>query len=221
MTYYLKQLSAADIETYIDPWEWTNDLEFQLKTQRPLVNKFSDYSKIVFTDAFDVLFFGTKVDLLSKIPDTGVITAAERIYWPDDGRAADFPCTTAWRYVNGGMMAGTPQSFSTWLDGLESHPVYAEMTKDYNQRFLNRLRVEDSPLMTLDEKTEIFYCLPGEKDELSFEKGRPVNKVCGTHPNFLHINNPPTWNQIDNPEFWSHVPFSKGWMGEWRATRWQ
>ena len=222
MAQFRQQLADASIDVHVQTLTgFENTLAEQIREQRPLVKGFLDYEKIIFTDAFDVLFFGTKAEVLAKVPADHIVYAAERICWPEDSRAGKYAGTTPWRYANGGLSAGTSQNFLKWLDDIEHHPLYPSRAEDYNQRLFNDLKFEQSPLMHLDETTELFYCMPGEKQELGFEDSRPVNRVCNTRPNFLHVNNPPNWNHLDNPEFWKHVPFGPGWIGDWREVRWQ
>ena len=221
MAQYCRQLKDAGIDVYVHTLTgFENTLAAQIRDQRPIITKFLDYKKIVFTDAFDVLFFGTKSEVLEKIPTDTILSGAERICWPDDPREKEYPGTTPWKYANGGLSAGTPQNFLKWLDDIEHHPLYSVRAEDYNQRMFNDFKFEKSPIMRFDETTDLFYCMPGEKAELGFVNDRPVNRICKTFPNFLHVNNPPNWNQIDNPEFWRHVPFGPGWIGDWREMRW-
>jgi|SRR5208282_155138 len=221
MPHYLKQLSAAEIDVHVEPSEeFVNTLEAQIRAQRFLVNQFSEYQKVIFSDAFDVLFFGSKDEVLSKIPEETVVSAAERCCWPDASRVSEYPGRTPWRFANGGLLAGTPKSILRWFDDLENHPLYPPTAGDFNQRLFNLLRLETPAMMPLDETTELFYCLPGEKNELGCEDGRPINRVCGTRPNFLHANNPPNWNALSGAEFWKCVPFTLGWVGDWREERW-
>src|SRR6185369_11459352 len=51
------------------------------------------YDKMVFTDAWDVLFFGSENEVLDKIPDYGVLLGAERNCWPDEYLNPHFPDT--------------------------------------------------------------------------------------------------------------------------------
>ncbi len=189
MAEYLGQLQDAGIETNIDKLgDFPNKngggtLGFQIKKERELAQRFSDYEKIVFTDAWDVLFYGTKADVICKIPDDYVLLGAERNCYPD---ALPIAGDTPWRFTNGGLMAGSPKNILAWLDGLERHPLYRP--DDINQRLYNLLLLQGSELVSIDSRTELFYCLILDNAELQFERGLPVNTLCGTHPNFIHAN---------------------------------
>lgn len=189
MKTYLRQLNDAGIETHVEPihdFEAANTLGGQVRGQRELAKRFFRYQNIIFTDAFDVAFHGTKQDVLSKIPENHVLQAAERNCWPDpkleDGMQGDTP----WKFVNGGMLAGKPHIILRWLDNIEKHKFYNH--KLCNQGFFNFLRYNRDPLIHIDETTELFYCLFKENRELQFEDGLPINTVCKTRPNFIHAN---------------------------------
>lgn len=189
---YLLQLARAQIDVYVDRLESFSNMNgggthaFAIEFMRRWASKFRDYKKIVFSDAFDVLFYGTKEDVLRKIPDDHILLAAERNCYPDISLARHFPGRTAWRFVNCGLTAGTPDNILNWLEQIEKHPLY--LPNGLNQRMLNWLRRDESPLAPIDDMTELFYCLFLEKDELVFEDGLPKNSVLGTHPNFIHAN---------------------------------
>jgi|SRR6267154_40902 len=194
---YVEQMLEAGIQVRVELLEeFPNSngggtLGHQVQGQRALARECSEYQKLVFTDAFDVLFYGTKEDVIRKIPDGHVLLAAERNCYPDQSLASTFPGTTAWRYVNGGMMCGRPERILEWLDEIERHPLYDP--NGLNQRFFNLLRHNGSSLIPIDERTELFYCLFLEQSELAFENGLPVNTVLGTHPNFIHANGKWGW----------------------------
>jgi len=189
MQEYVRQLVAAEIHAHIEKLASIPNGNaggthaYAIDLMRRNCQRFSDYQKIVFSDAFDVLFYGTKAEAIRKIPEDRVMLAAERNCYPEK---LEIGGDTAWRYVNCGLSAGTPANFLTWLDEQEKHPFYHPI--GLNQGFFNRLLQEGSPLARIDSRTELFYCLFGETNELHFENGLPVNTVLGTHPNFVHAN---------------------------------
>jgi hypothetical protein len=156
-----------------------------------MCKRFSDYQAIVFSDAFDVLFYGSKEDVLEKIPETGVLVATERNCWPDTTLGAGMPGSTDWKYANGGLLAGKPKEILQWFDEIESHPIYKESW--CNQGFFNVLKYSGSHSCRFDEATTLFYCLHSENNELQFDGETPVNSVLGTHPNFIHANGKWPW----------------------------
>jgi hypothetical protein len=161
-------------------------LGWKVQKFREFATSYSRFEKIVLSDAWDITFYGTKEDALSKIPDDHVLQAAEKNCYPDLSMAGSIPDRGPWRFVNGGLTAGRPGIILRWLELLESHPLYNPGCLD--QWFFNALLAEGSPLCNIDAETMLFFCLFGGYAELEFEKGLPVNTVYGTHPNFCHRN---------------------------------
>jgi hypothetical protein len=189
MGQYLGQLADAGIETHVETiadFHTADMVGAYVEGLRRLADKFSDYGKIVLSDAFDVTFHGTKDEVLSKIPDQGVLLAAERNCYPDLTLAAHMPGDTPWRFINGGLTAGTPKGFRDWADAIESSPDYHP--KLCGQGLFNLLRYKGTLPAPIDERTELFYCLYLEQEELGFDHGLPVNTMYKTRPNFIHAN---------------------------------
>lgn len=196
MTEYLRQLYAAGIEYYI---KWTpsypaggGTLQHKVDLFREMTDKFSDYEKIVFSDAFDITFYGRKEDVMRKIPD-GILFAAEKNCYPDPTIAHRIAGETPWRFINGGLTAGTVRGIRRWIAEIHADSNYNGAALD--QAVLNLLRTEDSPLANCDQRTELFFCLFGGYPELEFERGIPLNTLCGTTPQFLHGNG--SWDRAE------------------------
>lgn len=204
---YLKQLETAGIDSYVylntEPIAHNDlgDFGSQLKWMHLVVDKFSHYQKIVITDGWDVLYFGDKAQTLKSIPDDYVLLAAESPYWPhDDGGWAG---TTPWRAVNGGMLAGTPDSLREWMCRVETHFAYDRHA--IGQFWLNRRMKEQADFIHLDDHTNLFYCMHKDGGQhtkpdgtpwvseynpypaLSFRDGKPWNSLCNSWPQFIHF----------------------------------
>lgn len=189
MKEYLQQLKDADIDTHvwsIDDWSKSGTLGFQVEKYIELAHQFKDYKYLIFTDAWDVTFYGSKADVLAKMPDIEVLWAAERNCFPDPSLAPKMKGTTPWRFVNGGMMCGTPELIHDFFVQIQKAPGYNPDL--LNQGYFNTLRFNDSDLIHIDTHTHLFYTLYLEGEELQFEKGLPVNTLLGTKPNFIHAN---------------------------------
>lgn len=192
MPTYLDQLRMADIPIHVEPLPpYFNPnlgvLGFTISSMRKLLVQ-HPAEKIVITDAFDVLFYGTKEEVIAKVPEEGVIMAAERNCYPEPFLSIHIDGPTPWRYVNGGMWAGTPTSLLKWCDSIED-----DLTYDPNvlgQLWFNRRLAAGTDLVNLDYRTELFYCmfLEDQGNEMQIVNGRPTNTLCGTHPPFLHFN---------------------------------
>lgn len=189
---YADQLTVAGIDFHIEDISGQHipplggNSGIKTKSMIDLSTRFSHYSFIVFTDAFDVTFYGTKEDVLSKIPTTHVLWGAEKNCYPDQSIASRVPDRGPHRFGNGGLLAGTPAMMIDWAERLREYLEYHPNVLD--QQYLNILLAEQNDLCHIDSRTSLFFCLFGGYSELEFEKGLPVNRMYGTHPQFLHSN---------------------------------
>lgn len=194
MRQYIQQLTDAGIDHYVywrDEYPNMNGggtLAYKMETMREAALRFMHYNKIVFSCAFDVTFYGTKEDVLRKIPDQGVLIAAEKNCYPDAHIAHLIQGETPWRYYNGGLLCGTPSSFLEWIAQIERHPQYDSRSGGLDQTFFNILLADQSSLVKVDGDTKLFFCLFGGYDELKFENGIPINRSTGEQPQFVHAN---------------------------------
>ena len=190
MSLYLSQLTAAGIDhEVIDCSDKPNingggNLSYRVKKFRELANLYSAYERLVISDSWDVTFFSTKEEVISKIPTDKLIHAGEKNAYPPEVSSLPIPDVgSPHRYVNGGLVAGTPEHFLHWCTYTERHPLYNPNCLD--QYFLN-LEWSEGVGCLPDYKTDLFFCLYGGYPELEFEKGAPINTQFGTHPCFLH-----------------------------------
>lgn len=162
-------------------------LGHKLASWRSLAQSYSQFTYLVFSDAFDVSFFGrSAIEIARRIPMARVLFAAEKNCYPDPAIAARIPDRGPWRFVNGGLAAGTPRAILEFCDRTERHPHYRPHGLD--QELFNIMLTEDTAPFDIDDRTSLFYCLYGGYDELQFEQGAPVNTLYGTHPLFVHAN---------------------------------
>lgn len=159
---------------------------------RRWTEKHQDAEYLIFTDAWDVLFFGTAEEVIAKIPETGVLMAAERNCFPDSHLAPQFKGETPWKFVNGGLLAGKTTEIAKWLDYVEACPSYQPGMIDQqwlNYRLLNEwVNVIYEPLIRIDRNTELFYCMYLDEGEMQPRGGKPFNALTGNSPNFIHFN---------------------------------
>jgi hypothetical protein len=191
MPLYLDQLKTAGIEYHVEDIAGVQQHELNLgwkcRWVRQFGQRFSSYQRLVITDAWDVTFYGTREEVISKIPTTHVLWAAEKNCYPNPAIAEAIEKRTPWAFNNGGMLCGTPEQMIEWANTVERHPKYLPGYLD--QEFHNMMLAEkNAKLCTIDDQTNLFFCLFCGYPELEFEKGIPVNTFCDTHPNFLHAN---------------------------------
>ena len=189
MREYLNQLEAAGIPyiiNKIDDFKAIDTLGASLDHMEKVIEQ-NPAENYVFSDAFDVLFFGRKEEIIKKILPFQVLMAAERNCYPDQTLKDKISGLTPWKYANCGLLAGKKESFKRWIDIIRAHPLYRHSI--CNQTFFNLCSYLGKHVNSvLDTRTELFYCLYKDEGELDFENGIPVNTLTGTHPQFLHFN---------------------------------
>lgn len=195
---YTEQLRHADIPLKVTvrphPSGGTGNsgtLESKLDWLLSECRAHSKYRYLIFSDAWDVLYYGTRDRLLSKLHQTFAtdqtpLLAAERVCYPDAYLLQHFKGTTPWRFVNGGLLAGTPLGIQKWALQIKQHTAYVPHMID--QQFFNQRLLVADPLIRIDNKTELFYCVLEDQGELLFTNGQPLNSATMTKPHFLHFN---------------------------------
>lgn len=189
---YRNQVLSAGIAFHLElispfPHPSNLPLSFKLHWMRQFATDFPHASRLIFTDAYDVLFVGTREDL-DSIPEE-VQWAAERNCYPEPALSKLFyGVDTPWRYVNAGLMSGSPEAILDWVADAERHPDYDPGMLD--QGWLNRRRVDTVGLVQLDHTTRAFYVMSKDLEggELQAKNGRPWNSVFDTFPVFFHFS---------------------------------
>lgn len=204
---YERQLAAASVPFHLETLEplpgGANSINMARRIQfvRTLALRFiNNYAKIVITDAWDVLFYGSCEELVAKVPDT-LIVSAERNCYPEAEYGSRIQGATPWRYVNNGMMAGSPAYLLTWCNQAAQSPDLDIL----DQAWFNRRRAEGSDLTPIDTRTELFYVVSAtlETGDLRMKDNRPWNSSCDTYPCFFHFSgqcNPGDFRKLLNGE---------------------
>lgn len=189
MTDYVRRLSSEGIEVNIDPIAGQSfGLGAKLVSIRNLARRFAAYEMVILSDGWDVMFYGTKSDVMvAPRSRDRVLWASEKNCWPHPELAQYIPGRGPWRFVNGGLLAGSPKAFLDMCDRIEAHPGYNAAYID--QGFMNFLLTQDNAdFFDIDWKTNLFFCLHLGHDELEFRGGIPFNTVHKTYPSFVHAN---------------------------------
>lgn len=189
---YEAQLAAADIPFHLeqlDPLpDGANSINMQRRIEffRKIAHQFIDYKVVYITDAWDVLCFATRQELIDKAPDTFLLCSAERNCYPEANLAGVIQGRTPWKYANNGCVAANPRYLIEWCDLAAQTPDMGIL----DQAWFNRRRAEHSPLVALDVATNVFYVVSStlEDGSLQIHDGRPYNMLCGTYPSFLHFS---------------------------------
>lgn len=189
---YESQLEAAGVDFHLCPVTLPDGInsvtarwKFEFIQRMCLV--FSDYRRIVFTDAWDVLFSGTKNALRGKIPDYPLVSA-ERNCWPEVELADKISSgPTPWRFANAGMISGSPYRLSDWVYDALQMPELDIM----EQAWLNRRLAEHSRdfYFPVDSGTELFYTVSeGEELPLKVTSRGVYNTATDACPQFFHFS---------------------------------
>lgn len=188
---YEAQLAAADIPFHIEQAspmpQGANSITMRRRIDymRAMCEKFIDYERIVMTDAFDVLFFGTKQELIDKVSWVPTVSA-ERNCYPEPSLADKFVDVTPWRYCNNGMLSGGPDKILAFLR-------WAERTPDLDildQGWFNRRMADGGMPLAIDWYTKVFYVVSATQEDgaLKMEGERPWNSKTGAFPAFFHFS---------------------------------
>jgi len=200
---YERSLIRAGIpfEVCIDgrPFKWENRVRWQQET----VLKWPE-DHYVFTDAFDVLFVGTKEELYEEVLSHELIFTTDRMN--DDGDPWPRPdlkkyydirrkATSQWRYLNGSGPVGRGKEIAQAIKWGFDEFDFPENGTD--QAFWTQVYL--SGYGDLDQECKISQALWNMKDgEFGVKDGRFLNLVTGSKPQFIHATG----------NMWGFIPLS-------------
>lgn len=186
MDEYEAQLKEQEIPLHVEPVELPDGIgsmtmRWRLEYWQRMCRKFSDYDRIVFTDAWDVLFYGPKEQLFWSIPP--ILMSAERNCWPDESLAGNALFCGPWRFPNPGMLAGYP----LYIERMATYGLMEHGLKIMDQLWCNR-----NGGFPLDSYTTLFYVASADKEDGSLRTamGVPFNSRYKTFPQFIHFAGP-------------------------------
>lgn len=183
---YEGQLREAQIDFHLEDVSPLPDgigsmtMRWRLNYWKRMCKKFADYDRIVFSDAWDVLFYGNKW-VTWRIPP--FLMSAERNCWPDESLSVHYKFRSPWRFPNPGMMAGYPEYISAWIDILRAG-LKANMDV-MDQLAFCQLAANHPELVPLDVYTSLFYVVSADKEDGSLR--HLSNTRYGTRPYFFHF----------------------------------
>lgn len=189
---YEDQLDAAGIDHHFHPIKLENGIvsitaRWKFEFLREMCREFNNYERIVFTDGWDVLFYGGKEEALRKIPEQPIMSA-EHNCWPESNLADKFTSPSPWRYCNPGMIAGSPAGINLWLQFCDK----LGDTDLMEQKWCNRIKANPvtNYLIKLDVETKLFYVVSHDSEDgfLRLNEGRPWNSRFNNSPQFFHFS---------------------------------
>lgn len=157
----------------------------QLPVIRTWCHNNSDYTHILYTDAFDTLALAGPEELLSKWDDKyKMVISGEKNCYPHPERAKDYPETPyPWKYVNGG-------GWIVEVDYFKHLCQKENLNQDsHDQAWLMDVFLRNQNEIKIDNSCEIFQTIAfSYPEEWEQKEQRFVNKGTGTSPIFFHGN---------------------------------
>lgn len=187
---YEDQLAAAGIDFHLEAVQLADGINsmtarWKFGFLKRMCERFGEYSRIIFTDAWDVLFFGSKEELLEKIPALPIMSA-ERNCWPENDLNFKQEIPGPWRYYNAGMVAGCPLDIFTVVSNL----LHMDDLDIMEQAWMNRQLARGRTPFSIDSRTELFYTVSFDREDGSLQTrdGKLWNLTTGTCPQFFHFS---------------------------------
>jgi hypothetical protein len=158
---YEQQLKDARIDFHLEPVELADGINsvtarWKFDYMRRMCERFADCERIVFTDAWDVLFVGSKAQLLEI--DTFPMVAGERNCWPDNSIASEIMSAASppshWRFCNAGVISGNPAKLWGVCQLALSLPELERLEQDW---FNRHFAFGEDIGIDCDEFTEVAY----------------------------------------------------------------
>ncbi len=148
---------------------------------RQMADKFyANYQRIIISDAFDVQFVGPLPDDLPYL-----MISAEANCYPEPNLAPQFFSPSPWRFVNAGLMIGSPGHLFAWCNQCEQ----LGQLDILDQQWMNRRLAEGrTDLIPIDWPTRLFYTVTRSEQGTIQMIGRPTNTAFGTTPVFFHFS---------------------------------
>lgn len=211
--YYYQQMLASVRKFGVEPailgWhEHWGGLATKPKLLKAFLQKGHQEGDVLLcVDAWDIVFQAPPEEILERYlsrfgPGT-IVFNAERNCFPRGDLSPEYDkiaeakeVKTPWKYLNSGVMIGTPANILKLLDFMEVEKVpddhqlpdgtwvHPNDQGHYSETFLKQ------PVdMVLDYNTELAMAMHGsELEELDFTGPRFKNKITGTEPGIAHMN---------------------------------
>lgn len=171
---------------------WENQQRFGVKLRevanylkRPNLNP-GDI--ILFTDAFDVAYFGTKEEVIKRYFEFNkpIVFGCEKDCHPDPNRASKYAKTDKeFSYLNSGMFIGTVEALRKCIIN------YNYNDTDDDQRYWTTQYLENPGLIALDYENKLFLNTSGYKEKMfMFDLESSTAYYKSASPQFVHVNGP-------------------------------
>jgi hypothetical protein len=174
------------------PIGWENNQKFGVKL-REIHNFVMNYPNlrdtdiVLFTDAFDVVYYGTQIEILEKFRSfkRPLVFGAEKFCNPDPEKQSDYPDKDReFPFLNSGMFIGYVKTIRHCIRG------YSYNDDDDDQRYWTKQFLENPHLIELDYCNRLFLNTFGmDKSRFKIIDERVVYRDF-RKPVFAHVNGP-------------------------------
>lgn len=156
----------------------------KLRLVKEYLAKCNPEDLLLFTDAWDVLVFGTKEEVLERYKkfNKSIVFNAEVYCWPDEARKSEYDTLNEeFPYLNSGGYIGKVKDIASCLANYNNEEDIDD------QRFWTDQYFKFKDLITLDHKNEIFVCTSGT-DRINYSIENNRLKYKNAYPLILHAN---------------------------------
>lgn len=185
---FQKQLDkfGYDYDLIITPFHWGQQ---QRQTYEWCLANRDNYSHMIYSDSWDVLFVGGMNEITSRLPDVEFLGSVEKAFFPPNEatQARYKPTESEWKYINAGGWFCSIERFIGWQEQVPSSGVNDQTW--LHERYLDSM--ERGENVALDTNCDIFQSIAfdgGEDFAYDYENQRLVNNKTGSKPVILHAN---------------------------------
>jgi len=161
------------------------------------LKNYQDQDIIMFVDGFDCFINANIDDILKRYFSfrKELVFSAEKLCWPDQGIADQFPETGGYKYLNSGTYIGTVGALKILFEkDIEDHAD--------DQLYVQLEYLSNKHDMVLDWESYIFFCLSGIEDSIAVnEWNQLVNTETNCTSCVLHGNG----GEYTKEVYWKYV----------------
>lgn len=171
---------------------WENQQRFGIKLREVANFLKRDSLKptdiVLFTDAFDVAYFGTREEVLKRYRkfNIPIVFGCEKDCHPDPSRTKEYKILRGeFPYLNSGMFIGTVEALRKCII------TYNYNDTDDDQRYWTTQYLENPDLIGLDYENSLFLNTSGFNEKMfSYDIESSTAYYKTANPQFVHVNGP-------------------------------
>jgi len=199
------KLNGIDIIPLISktPIGHVDGFGMKIKLVKEFIYDKNDNDIILFVDGYDVLFTGTKDEIIKRYENFElqngkcIVFSTENACWPDSTLSTKYPKLgvkgeTVYKYLNSGTYIGSVKTLKDVLSKALYNVTDADLKKKDDQLFFTNLYLANSSkkIIVLDHYNTIFNCISGREEDLEYNQPEKkwYNKNTQTYPLIFHGN---------------------------------